>query len=95
MSEQNATQQHHKATYTVPRLMQGYQIARRSMLIDGEPQDRYYLQQVQSDGTWRDVRGPYKQSTHAKEWLRRRRFHELMEAKKRGAIIVFLDHEEG
>ena len=85
----------HKATYTVPRLMDGYQIAKREQIDEhGATVLRYYLQQRTDDG-WRDIRGPYKQSTHAKEWLRRRRFHELMEAKKRGAIIVFLDRVEG
>lgn len=84
-----------KATYTVPRLMDGYQIAKREEIDKhGETVFRYYLQQRTDDG-WRDVRGPYKQSTHAKEWLRRERFRELMAAKKRGAVIVFFERVEG
>ncbi len=92
MPERNDSRE--PATYTVPRLMEGYQIARRQVRVEGVIQDRYYLQQAQPDGTWRDVRGPYKHYSHVKEWLRRQRFRELMAAKKRGLIVVFLDHEE-
>lgn len=57
-----------------PSLMAGYQIAKRE--VDGAIV--YYLQEQQRDGTWRDLKGPYRQSNSAKAWLARRRLREFM-----------------
>lgn len=87
-----------RGAYYVPTLMDGYQVVSREEVVLGPSHGvlrpitvrRYYLQQLQEDGeTWRDVRGPYKQSANAKEWLRRKRFRDLMAARKRGDDILF------
>jgi len=78
--------------YIVPQLMDGYQIAKRMRSIwtdsmhDGYA---YYLQRRNEQGQWEDVRGPYKQSNHAKEWLRRKRFRDILAARTRGDEIIW------
>ena len=63
-------------------LPEGYQISKRWI---PDPYDRgnedpppereirYYLQEKQPDGTWRDVAGPYRQSSYAWDWITRRK----------------------
>jgi hypothetical protein len=73
-----------KRIYRVPMLLDGYLIAKAG------PHE-YYLQQRLPDGTWWNVRGPYKQSNSAMAWLRNYRFRMLMEARKRGDVIIWPD----
>lgn len=71
--------------YYVPELMDGYQITQR---VEGGKRV-YYLQQQLPDGLWWDVKGPYKQSHTAKEWLKRMRFRDVLEAHNRGDSILW------
>lgn len=78
--------------YVVPHLMDGYQIAKRRLSVFNDHFHNgyaYYLQERDEQGRWQDIRGPYKQSNHAKEWLRRKRFRDILDARKRGDEIVY------
>jgi len=52
---------------------EGYQIAQRTVTINGQEALRYFLQRLSdaSENGWQDVGGPYKQRGSAMERLRR------------------------
>lgn len=77
-----------KNLYIVPPLMEGYEI------VKAAPGMWYLWQHVIPAGTHEQkamipVKGPYKQSQNAKEWLRRKRFRDLLAARKRGDDVVW------
>lgn len=55
---------------------EGYQIAQRTVEVDGEEALRYFLQRLTGDG-WQDIGGPYKQRGSAMERLRREHEREV------------------
>lgn len=72
--------------YIVPPLLEGYQIVR---LLHSEVRKPGWYLEEWHNGYWRGIKGPYKQSQGAKAWLERKRFRDLMDARRRGDDVVW------